>query len=108
MERFIKLVRDRIGDHLEEDGRIVYKPIEDEDVNELRRKKLVEEALEYLLDPTMEELADVLEALQACLEYEQEEPWAVLRAVAAEKREQRGGFDIGMGMYLVTSAGRFS
>jgi predicted house-cleaning noncanonical NTP pyrophosphatase (MazG superfamily) len=108
MERFIKLVRDRIGDHLEDDGRIVYKPITDEDVNELRRKKLVEEALEYLMDPSIEELADVLEALRACLMYEQEEPWAVLTAVAAEKREQRGGFDMGVGMYLVTSAGKFS
>lgn len=89
----IKLVRDDIGRRLGGDGTITYEPIADrgEHIKRLRRK-LVEEALEYLTDPSVGELADVLAVARALAEIDLEVPWADVTHAEAKKRSERGGF----------------
>lgn len=107
MERFVKLVRDKIGDHLS-DPRVVYKPMPPGEYIQALRMKLIEEAVEYAFNPTEEELADVLEVFSALCHYDIQVLPGVVRGIARMKRDDRGGFDRQMGMYVSTSAGRFS
>ena len=84
-----KLVRDRIPEIIQEDGKT---PIMDEEeyVRELDRK-LCEEAEEYRADGSIEEMADVLEVLQAiCIArgYTLQQ----LEEVRRKKAAERGGF----------------
>ena len=87
-----KLVRDKIPEIIIADGK---KPIirildNDEYLQELD-KKLNEEIAEYQADKSVEEMADVLEVLQAiCIArgYSLEE----LEALRAKKANERGGF----------------
>ena len=87
-----KLVRDRIPEIIEADGK---KPIirilsEDEYLQELDTK-LNEEVAEYQADKSIEEMADVLEVLFAICEargYSIEQ----LMEVKQDKQNKRGGF----------------
>lgn len=87
-----KLVRDRIPEIIEADGK---KPItrilsEDEYLQELDIK-LNEEVAEYQADKSIEEMADVLEVLFAICEargYSIEK----LMKVKQDKQDKRGGF----------------
>lgn len=101
--RLIKLVRDEIGGHLSDHGggRVRYGPITNKEryIKELRRK-LMEEALEYLLDPCAEELIDVYEVVAALAQYDLELNMQELSDIARLKREDRGGFDHATGMYV--------
>ena len=68
MKIYNKLVRDKITDIIEADGRIAKYRILDE--NEYRRelnKKLQEEVKEYLEDNNVEELADIVEVIYGIL-----------------------------------------
>lgn len=103
MLRYLKMVRDRIPGL---EGAVIKThtlPVAEANVE--LRKKLVEEALEYCMDPSVEELADVLELVHALAEYDLEIPYMVLVATKDAKREERGGFDMGMGMYIETTPG---
>jgi predicted house-cleaning noncanonical NTP pyrophosphatase (MazG superfamily) len=95
----IKLVRDHIGHRLGGDGTITYEPIGDRDMHvALLRRKLVEEAAEYLADPTLAELADVMAVVWALARVDLGvAPFDVERAMNA-KTWERGGFDQGMVM----------
>ena len=92
MKVYNKLVRDKIPEIIIADGK---KPIirildNDEYLQELD-KKLNEEIAEYQADKSVEEMADVLEVLQAiCIArgYSLEE----LEALRAKKANERGGF----------------
>jgi len=77
-----KLVRDKIP--LIAPG--CYKKFED--CEKALRMKLVEEAIEYLLNPSVEELADVVEVV---LELVRREGTKVMDVIL-KKREERGGF----------------
>lgn len=95
----IKLVRDHIGERLGNDGTITYEPIHDEAVHVgLLRRKLVEEAVEYLTDPSIAELADVLEAVWSLAAVDLKAPFEVVERRAKTKRQERGGFKRGMVM----------
>lgn len=95
----IKLVRDHIGERLGNDGTITYEPIGDEATHvALLRRKLVEEAVEYLVDPSVGELADVLEAVWSLAAVDLRAPFEVIEARAKSKRVERGGFKRGMVM----------
>jgi predicted house-cleaning noncanonical NTP pyrophosphatase (MazG superfamily) len=102
-EHLVKLVRDRIVDVAGTDDEVIYKPIGDrmQGIIELR-KKLVEEAVEYLLDPSTGELADVLEAVEtlAALDPACSGMEAVRKAQVA-KRAERGGFADLVGLYVM-------
>ena len=88
-----KLVRDRIPDIIEKDGKQCDIRILDRaEYLQMLDSKLDEEVKEYHEDQNLEELADVLEVLYALAKakgYSKEE----LEALRAEKSEKRGGFE---------------
>jgi len=80
-----KLVRDKIptvapGAYVKCDG---------SERLEWLKKKLVEEALEFLIEPSVEELADVLEVVKALIDVFGDEVYKV----AESKRKELGGFE---------------
>lgn len=92
MKVYNKLVRDKIPEIIEADGKACKTHIlsNDEYIAALE-VKLNEEVAEYQADKNLEEMADVLEVLQAiCIArgYSLEE----LEALRAKKADERGGF----------------
>ena len=101
MKRLVKLVRDNIGNNVAAEG-LLYEPIKNEALLlTLLRRKLREEAIEFADDPSIEELADVY---QAMLTIVQAEGWSMgeVADAARAKYLERGGFWRGVGMYVVT------
>jgi predicted house-cleaning noncanonical NTP pyrophosphatase (MazG superfamily) len=95
----IKLVRDHIGERLGGDGTLTYEQIADEAEHvALLRRKLIEEAAEYLTNPTVNELADVLEVVWSLAAVDLRAPFEAVEARAKHKRTERGGFKRGMMM----------
>ena len=89
MKVYNKLVRDKIPEIIEADGKT--KILSDEEYIAALETKLNEEVAEYQADKNLEEMADVLEVLQAiCVArgYSLDE----LEAMRAKKAEERGGF----------------
>lgn len=92
MKVYNKLVRDKIPEIIEKDGKTCVTHIlsDDEYIASLETK-LNEEVAEYQKDKNLEEMADVLEVLQSiCLArgYSLEE----LEAMRKKKADERGGF----------------
>ena len=94
MEKYNKLVRDRIPDIITESGKIpVCHTIEsDEEFEVYLFKKMIEELRELIEDPSKEELADLLEVLYTFanlrgFDYDE------IAQIMAEKCFTRGGFD---------------
>lgn len=105
--RLIKLIRDDMGRSLADGGRVVYRPIDDSELHvQLLRAKLIEEALEYLRTPEVEELADVLEVVDALTKLDLGVSMEDIVAAAVTKRLERGGFEKGIGMFITTTAPR--
>lgn len=88
-----KLVRDLIPDIIEESGnKCRTRIISDKEYLKMLDAKLDEELSEYHQDQNIEELADLLELIQAATVargYTLEE----LESVRAEKAKKRGGFE---------------
>ncbi len=88
-----KLVRDKIPEIIERDGkRCDIRILDSAEYLKMLDSKLDEEVKEYHVDQNLEELADVLEVLYALAKargYSIEE----LEALRAEKAEKRGGFE---------------
>lgn len=99
----MKLVRDRIGDFVG-DSTVSYEQIDNpaEAVVALR-VKLIEEAVEYLRDPSIGELADVLAVVEALADADLCCGFAEIERAAAVKYEERGGFGDLVGMYVLTT-----
>ena len=91
MESYTKLVRDKIPKILDKKGVLYEKRIaSDEEYRAELVKKLGEETEEFLKDNSPEELADVIEVIEALkkmTDYENVEE------VRRKKLEDRGGFD---------------
>ena len=88
-----KLVRDRIPEIIEADGKnCVYEILSDEDYVYLLDQKLNEELSEYQESKSLEELADLLEVMQAVVKAR---GWTLekLEQVRADKATKRGGFE---------------
>ena len=88
-----KLVRDRIPEIIEADGKIcVCETLTDEDYIHLLDQKLNEELAEYQESKSLEELADLLEVMQAVVKAR---GWTLeeLERVRADKAAKRGGFE---------------
>lgn len=88
-----KLVRDRIPEIIEADGkRCSVEMLSDEEYLLLLERKLDEELAEYQDSKSLEELADLLEVIQAVVKAR---GWTMteLERVRAEKAAERGGFD---------------
>ncbi|MCR4616655.1 MAG: nucleoside triphosphate pyrophosphohydrolase [Lachnospiraceae bacterium] len=93
MKVYNKLVRDKIPEIIERDGKTCKTSIlSEEDYIAALEQKLNEEVAEYQADKNLEEMADVLEVLWAlCIAkgYTLEE----LENLRAQKADKRGGFE---------------
>lgn len=93
MKKYHKLVRDRIPEIIEMDGKhCVIESLSDEDYLHLLDCKLDEELAEYQQSKALEELADLLEVMRAVVKAR---GWTMeeLEQVRAEKAAKRGGFE---------------
>lgn len=101
--RLVKIVRDDMERWLP-DTAPVYRRIESAEVTRRElRKKLVEECAEYLLDPSVGELADLLEMLHALAAHDLGVVWTEVTREMMEKAGERGGIS-NMAMYVETVA----
>ena len=93
MKTYNKLVRDRIPEIIEGKGGVPKTRVLSDDTEYLTElgKKLQEEVNEYLQDGHIDELADILEVINAILG-SQNKSFADLEIVRNQKAEQRGGF----------------
>lgn len=92
MKTFYKLVRDRIPEIIEADGKTcVCETLSDEEYIRLLDEKLNEELTEYQESKSLEELADLLEVVHAVV---RARGWTFdeLEQVRAYKAAERGGF----------------
>jgi predicted house-cleaning noncanonical NTP pyrophosphatase (MazG superfamily) len=96
----VKLVRDRIPEELGE-GVTSYQPLLREDHIRELRKKLVEEVAEYLVDPSIGELADIYEVIKTLSVVDVGDGWMAVEEAAHDKYNKRGGFLRGMVMINV-------
>lgn len=96
MKVYNKLVRDKIPQVIEEDGRKCETSIvSKEQLLPLLEEKLKEEVNEFMQDRNLEELADIMEVVFGLAEnlgYSEEE----LLKKREEKKEARGGFKEGV------------
>lgn len=88
-----KLVRDRIPEIIEADGKTcVTEILPDEQYLEMLDTKLNEELAEYQESKSLEELADLLEVIRA-VAVARGWTWGQLEQIRQEKVAQRGGFE---------------
>ena len=93
MKQYYKLVRDRIPEIIELDGKkCAYEILSDENYISLLDQKLNEELAEYQESKSLEELADLLEVMHAVVKARGWTP-EELEQVRADKAAKRGGFD---------------
>ena len=93
IKAYHKLVRDRIPEIIEADGKTcVCETLSDENYISLLDQKLNEELAEYQESKSLEELADLLEVVQAVVKAR---GWTLeeLEQVRAAKVAKRGGFE---------------
>lgn len=103
--RLVKVVRDKIVTYLHGEGgldshtRVTYGQINTEDLARELRKKLIEEAAEYAVEPCVDELADVLEVCHALATIDLNMQQREVEHVRLAKKAERGGFTHGLGMW---------
>ena len=93
IKAYNKLVRDRIPEIIEADGKTcTWETLSDEAYLQLLDEKLNEELAEYQESKSLEELADLLEVMQAVL---RARGWTLeqLEQLRADKAARRGGFE---------------
>ncbi len=87
-----KLVRDKIPEIIEKQGKTcVTEILSQDEYLRMAEEKLSEELAEYQDSKTLEELADLLEVMEAVVAA-RGETWEALLCVRDEKRQKRGGF----------------
>jgi len=87
-----KLVRDRIPEIIKASGQEAnYHVAAGREYQTLLKGKLVEECREYLESEDVEELADILEVVEALAE-NSEVAWGELMKMKEKKARERGGF----------------
>lgn len=91
MEKYNKLVRDRIPEMLDGKNISYEKRVASPEEYKIELiKKLGEEAREFEGDGSVEELADVLEVIEALKKLPE---YANVEEVKQKKKEERGGFE---------------
>ena len=92
MIKYNKLIRDKIPEIIEADGKdYEVRKLQDDEYLESLNTKLQEELDEYLESGQIEELADILEIIYAIIDFKdisREE----LEKIRKEKQKERGGF----------------
>ena len=92
-KQYHKLVRDRIPEIIEASGKTCFwETLSHEDYISLLDQKLNEELAEYQESKSLEELADLLEVMQAVVKA-RGRTLEELEQVRAEKAAKRGGFE---------------
>ena len=87
-----KAVRDLIPDIIRSSGKeCTVEQVSPEKWLELLSQKLGEEVAEYQAEPSLEELADILEVIKAIISL-RGETWGELERTRVDKAEKRGGF----------------
>lgn len=93
MKIFDKLVRDKIPEIIRMDGKTpLWETLDDARYLQMLEKKLLEEANEYLSDPCMDEMADLLEVIEAICHARGFDRDALLAHKRA-KAQKRGAFE---------------
>lgn len=94
----VKLVRGRFLDA--KGAHIIFQPVDKESYLRLIRRKVREEAIEYVDDPSLGELADVYEAVRCVASAE---GWTMrqVHIEADRKRTERGDYEDGVAMFAV-------
>jgi predicted house-cleaning noncanonical NTP pyrophosphatase (MazG superfamily) len=93
MQKYNKLVRDRIPEIIENRGeKSFWHEADSEEFKEKLKEKLLEEVQEYLKDDSIEELADILEVVETLIKQKGIEE-ADVRQIQSKKREKNGGFE---------------
>ena len=93
MKIYNKLVRDKIIDIIEADGRIAkYRILDDNEYRQELNKKLQEEVKEYLEDNNVEELADIIEVIYGILN-SKDVSIKEFEKIRINKQEKRGAFE---------------
>ncbi|MFA4871921.1 MAG: nucleoside triphosphate pyrophosphohydrolase [Patescibacteria group bacterium] len=92
MTQYNKLVRDKIPEIIKSRGEECVTHIADDQEYWLKLKeKLVEEAQEFIKEDNANELADILEVINAIVEYRQIDK-SLLEETRFKKEQERGGF----------------
>jgi len=87
-----KLVRDKIVERIQGKGfEAKYEILDDSSYEKELNKKLLEEVNEYLEDQNLEELADIMEVINAILEVKKI-TFDNLEEAIIEKRNEKGSF----------------
>lgn len=93
MKEYNKLVRDKIVDIIEADGRKAeYRILDNVEFRNELNKKLQEEVHEYLEDNNVEELADIVEVIYGILN-SMDVSIDDFEKIRLTKKEKRGAFD---------------
>ena len=93
MKVYNKLVRDKITDIIEADGRIAkYRILDNNEYRQQLNSKLQEEVKEYLDDNNVEELADIVEVVYGILN-SMDVTIDEFEKVRIKKKEERGEFN---------------
>ena len=88
-----KAVRDRIPEIIRASGKqCTVEQVSPEQWLELLNQKLGEEVEEYQAEPSLEELADIIEVIRAIVNL-RGEAWEQLERVRVGKAEKRGAFE---------------
>lgn len=92
MTKYNKLVRDKIPEIIKQKGgtAIIHIATQKEYWEKLK-EKLGEEVKEFKAEPSIEELADILEVVDAIIEFKKFSK-ARLKQVKKDKKRERGGF----------------
>ena len=93
MKVYNKLVRDKITDIIEADGRMAkYRILDNNEYRKELNSKLQEEVKEYLDDNNVEELADIVEVIYGILN-SMDVTIDEFEKVRIKKQEERGAFN---------------
>lgn len=93
MKVYNKLVRDKITDIIEADGRIAkYRTLDNNEYRKELNSKLQEEVKEYLDDNNVEELADIVEVVYGILN-SMDVTIDEFEKIRIKKQEERGAFN---------------
>ena len=94
MKEYKKLVRDKIPDIIKADGgECKFHVAKKNEFAERLNDKVFEEAMELIKNPCAEEIADVLEVIEALARMHHIN-LDDIKAAKAKKREERGGFNL--------------